>query len=168
MFQAFFTKSSALKLFTWIYLIPFLTGCVALRFNFEYGIFFWAVPSIFGLGVWFITVALFLHKQTQPELRLSKVSFITCLITCAILLGLLFLDTYHLINIGAFGPFVTFVTFVSGMYCSYFFSKSLTLVELRKSTGLLTFLGTMILLGMFLGILLIQPRIQKIAQLQYQ
>jgi hypothetical protein len=162
MFQAFFVKSSVLKVFTCIYLIPFLFGCITLRFEPDFGIYIWIIPSLTGSIAWLTTVGLFLHHRTSIELQLSKINYITSIIIAPIILIVLLygsLDTSS-------GFFVFFYS-VSHIYILYFFSKSLTMVELKKSTGLLTYLGTMIFLAMPpIGLFLIQPRIQKIANSQ--
>jgi len=164
MVSNFFIKSNAFRLFLWIYLIPFLIGCLFFRFNQILGVIIWSVLSVTGTLIWMAKVGLYLFQKSQIKVGLNKtvfkisvalLSFVPIFIVMQPFLSAEYEDV--ILN-----PPIFFVLIICSLYCHYFISKSLTIAEFNKSTGFLTYAGTFVFISMLpLGLFLLQPRIQN-------
>ena len=169
MISSFFIKSSALKIFTWIFLIPFLIGCVFIRFNQPMGVIVWPVISATGALFWMTIIGLHLLQRSPIGGGLNKNVFKICVSILFSLPVLLATQPFFGLEVAEIilKPLVSFVLTICSLYCLYCISKSLTTLEFKRSSGFSTYAGTLIILSMLpLGIFLVQPRVQRLSNPQ--
>lgn len=158
--DSFFIKSSGLKLFIWIYILPLFVLLVTSRFNTSIWIYITLGITLIGSILWLFVAGTFAYKNSQNKnnlnFKLFKISFIV--VAAGIVITMLSVFSSFIIS----WPFaLAFIT--ASLYLPYFFSKALTSAEFRRETGPMTYLGTFIFLTCIpIGILLVQPRVQKL------
>lgn len=161
MLKKFFTKSSALTLFFWLFFLPFFGTLIISKGNSYYMINVLISITLTGSMLWlFIAGAFAYHKSLFKRglsFKLFKASITSVLLCC---FAIFVFPKY--IN-SALAILITILCIVPYFYILYFFSKALTSAEFKKETGPMTYIGTFIFLsGIIIGILLVQPRIQKL------
>lgn len=161
MLNNFFTKSSALTLFFWLHFIPFFAILAASRYNSYYLINVLIGITFTGSILWLRVAGIFAYDKSPEKgglnIKLFKASITSVLICCFVI----FVFPGYVNS--ALAILVTLICLVPYFYILYFFSKALTAAEFKKETGPMTYMGTFIFLsGIIIGILLVQPRIQKL------
>lgn len=156
MLTNFFTKSSGLKLFLLIYVLPLLLIITISRFSSSFLITIPIFIIIVGQILWLYLSGSFAFQKSISTNGLKLISFKISIVIVALWLILIFLfETTH--------PIIHILFGISYLYIIYFFAKALTSAEVKKETTFMTYFGTFIFIYMApIGILLVQSRIQRL------
>jgi hypothetical protein len=162
MISDFLKKSGSLRLFTFIYLLPFIFGCLLIKAGLPSGFLVFVLGSLCGSLIWIRTLGLWLYQMAPLKNGLNRLFFnISTLVLIPGFTAILFLldpeNSFMFLAI----PILSIVH----IYTLYFFAKSLTSLEFKRSVGFFTYCGTMIFISALpIGIFILQPKIQAIVK----